>query len=415
METLSFEQKLQRYADLTVKVGLNLQPGQRLFVIAYPLDVAPMLRPVVKSAYQNGCRLVNVAWVDEQEEKFRYQYAPHDSFEEFQSWITNGVAQGIEHGDAYLQIYGANPKLLEDQNPELIAIAGRTQRRYFKPINVHQGKNSVQWSVICPSTPGWAAQVFPDKPLPEAEAKLWEAIFKACRIEEPDPIAFWQQQAIGLSKRKDHLTAKQFTALHFTGPGTDLHVGLPKGHIWSGGESQTPGGISFMPNLPTEEVYTLPHKDKTHGTVTATKPRSYLGNLIENFSLTFSEGKVVNFSAQKGEETLRNILGTDENAKRLGEVALIPHQTPISQSSLIFLNILYDENASNHLALGRAYRYTLKDGEEMTDEEFAQAGGNDSLIHVDFMFGSGEMDVDGLLADGTSEAVMRSGEWAFDI
>jgi aminopeptidase len=162
METLSFEQKLQRYADLTVKVGLNLQPGQRLFVIAYPLDVAPMLRPVVKSAYQNGCRLVNVAWVDEQEEKFRYQYAPHDSFEEFQSWITNGVAQGIEHGDAYLQIYGANPKLLEDQNPELIAIAGRTQRRYFKPINVHQGKNSVQWSVICPSTPGWAAQVFPD-------------------------------------------------------------------------------------------------------------------------------------------------------------------------------------------------------------------------------------------------------------
>lgn len=415
MENFTFEQKLQRFADLTIKVGINLQPGQRLFVIAYPLDVAPMLRAVVKSAYQNGCRLVNVAWMDEQEEKLRYQFAPRDSFEEFQSWITNGVAQGIEHGDAYLQIWGSDPKLLEDEDPELVAIAERTFRKHYKPISAHQSKNSVQWSVVCPSTPRWATRIFQDKPPLEAESQLWEAVFKACRLDEPDPVAFWRQQAADLSKRKDYLTGKQFTALHFTAPGTDLHIGLPEGHIWSGGESQTSGGISFMPNLPTEEVFTLPHKDKTHGTVTATKPRSYSGNLIENFSLTFSEGKVVSFSAQKGEDTLRNILDTDENAKRLGEVALIPHQTPISQSGLIFLNTLYDENASNHLALGSAYRYTLKDGDGMTDEEFAQAGGNDSLIHVDFMFGSGEMDVDGLLADGTTEPVMRLGEWAFDV
>lgn len=415
METLTFEQKLQHLANLTIEVGLNLQPGQRLFVIAYPLEVAPMLRAVVKSAYQKGCRLVNVLWIDEQEEKLRYQFAPRDSFEEFQSWMTAGVVQGIEQGDAYLQIWGSDPQLLEDQDPELIAIVERTYRKHYKPIGVHQRKNSIQWSVICPSTPSWATRVFPDKPPLEAEAQLWEAIFKACRLDKPDPVAFWRQQATDLSKRKDYLTRKQFTALHFTAPGTDLHVGLPEGHIWSGGESRTPGGISFMPNLPTEEVYTLPHKDKTQGTVTATKPRSYSGTLIENFSLTFSEGKVVSFTASKGEDTLRNILETDENANRLGEVALVPHQTPISQSGQVFLNALFDENASNHLALGSAYRYTLKDGEGMSNEEFAQAGGNDSLTHVDLMFGSGEMDVDGLLADGTAEPVMRNGEWAFDV
>lgn len=415
METLTFEQKLQRYAELTVKVGLNLQPGQRLVIVAYSLDVAPLVREVAASAYQNGCRLVTVVWLDEQLDKVRYQYAPRDSFEEFFSWITNGVAQNIEEGDAYLQISGSDPELLKNQDPKLVAIAGRTFGKAYKSIMDHQQINLTQWSVVGSPTLGWATRVFPDKSLQEAESQLWEAVFKVCRLDKPDPVAFWQGQVNELGKRKEYLTAKGYTGLHYKGPGTDLTIGLPERHIWHGGESQTQTGIPFVPNIPTEEVYTLPHKDKTQGTVTATKPLSYRGNLIENFSLTFSEGMVVNFSAQKGEDILRSTLETDENAKRLGEVALISHRTPISQSGLVFLKTLYDENASNHLALGSAYRYTLKNGDQMKDEEFAQAGGNDSQIHVDFMFGSGEMDVDGLKSDGTSEPVMRQGEWAFDV
>jgi aminopeptidase len=389
MKIQDFDQKLEKYAELIVKVGLNLQPGQRLFIVASSLDVAPLVRQVVKSAYQNESRLVSVLWLDEQLNKIRHQNAPRDSFEEFATWMTDGRLQCIERGDASLIIYGDNPELLKDQDPELLAIA--------------------------PPTPDWATKVFPKDTQQDAEVRLWDAVFKACRLNEPDPAVFWKQQVDNLCKRKEYLTAKHYAALQFTGPGTNLTVGLPDGHIWGGGSSKTPSGISFVPNLPTEEVFTLPHKHKIEGTVSATKPLSYQGNLIENFSLTFSEGKVVNFSAENGEEILRNLLETDENSKSLGEVALVPHQTVISQLGFIFLNTLYDENASNHLALGNAYRFTLEGGTTMSDEEFAQAGGNDSLIHVDFMFGSGEMDVDGLLADGATEPVMRAGEWAFDL
>jgi len=415
MKTQDFEQKLEKYAELIVKVGLNLQPGQRLFILAYVLEAAPLVRQVMRSAYQNECSLVSVLWLDEQLEKIRYQNAPPDSFEEFETWATDGLLQCVERGDAFLQIGGINPELLKDQDPDLIAIANRTRAKYFEPIRAHQGKNSMQWTVVVPPTPGWAAKVFPFDTPKDAEEQLWDAVFKVCRLDEPDPAVFWKRQVINLEKRAKYLTEKQYTEIIFKGPGTNLSIGLPDGHIWEGGSSKTPSDITFVANLPTEEVFTLPHKNKIEGTVTATKPLSYQGNLIENFSLTFSEGKVVEFSAEKGEETLRNLLETDQNSKSLGEVALVPHQTPISQIGFIFLNTLYDENASNHLALGSAYRDTLKGGLAMSEEEFAQAGGNNSLIHVDFMFGSGEMDLDGLMADGTNEPVMRAGEWAFDL
>ena len=417
MATLSFEEKLQRYADLTVKVGLNLQPGQRLHIIASPLEVAPVVRAVTASAYQNGSRLVTATWIDEQLDIVRYQHAPRDSFEEFKllTSIPTDIAQGLEQGDAILYIVGSDPELLKDQDSELVATATRIFNKHLKPISNLTRKNVTQWLGVCPPTPGWATKVFPDKSPQDAVEQLWDAVFKTSRVDEPNPIAVWEQQAAELRKRREYLTEKQYLGLKYTAPGTDLTIGLPEGHIWFGGAAQTPSGVSFIPNLPTEEVFTLPHKDKTQGTVTATKPLSYLGNLIENFNLTFTDGKVTSFSAQKGEEALRGLLEMDENAKQLGEVALIPHKTPISQLGLVFLNVLYDENASNHLALGNAYRFTLKGGTEMTDEEFVQAGGNNSLVHVDFMFGSGEMDVDGLKADGSTEPVMRQGEWAFDV
>jgi aminopeptidase len=415
MMSSEFEERLEKYAELIVKVGLNLQPGQRLLIFAYSLDVAPLVRQVAASAYQRGSRLVTVIWLDEELEKTRYQHAPRDSFEEFSIWEADGAVKHIERGDAYLAVYGKNPELLKDEDPELIATAYRTGAKHYKPFADHIMKNSVQWSGVCPPTLDWATKVFPEEPPQDALIHLWEAVTKACRLDQADPIKFWQQQVADLGKRKKYLTEKQYTALEFTGPGTKLRVGLADGHVWVGGSSETPTGISFAPNLPTEEVFTLPHKDKVEGTVTATKPLSFQGKLIENFSLTFSEGKVVDYTAEKGQEALRNLLETDEGTKCLGEVALVPHKTPISELDLLFLNTLYDENASNHLALGKGYRFALEGGTEMSDEEFMQAGGNDSLIHVDFMFGSGEMDVDGLTADGGREAVMRGGEWATDV
>jgi len=415
MNMPDFETKLRKYAQLIVKVGLNLQPGQRLFITATPLAVAPLVRKVMACAYQNKSKLVSVVWVDEQLEKIRYQNAPRDSFEEYPTWISDGALQCVERGDAFLRISGGNPELLKDQDPELIAVAGRTAAEYAKPISNHLMKSSVQWTVVCPPTPDWAAKVFPQDTPGDAELRLWDAVFKACRLDHPDPISFWQGHFVDLGARKEYLTAKQYTALHFTGPGTDLWVGLPEGHLWEGGNGNTTSGIPFTANLPTEEVFTMPHKGKTIGTVTATKPLSYRGSILENFSLDFSEGKVINFSAEKGEETLRKILETDPQAKFLGEVALVAHSSAISKLDLLFLNTLYDENASNHLALGSAYRESITGGEAMSDEEFAAAGGNDSLIHVDFMFGSQKMDVDGVLADGTTEPVMRAGEWAFEL
>lgn len=415
METQTFEQKLEGYAELAIKVGINLQPGQRLLIVADPLEVAPLVRSVAACAYQNGCMLVTVLWGDEQLERIRFQHAPRDSFEEYPAWLTEGRLQSIEQGDAFLYIFSGDPELLKGQDPALIEVSSRTFWQHYKPILNHQGKSSVQWSVVSPPTLSWATKVFPNDPPQEAEARLWDAIFHACRLDAPDPIRVWQDQVNSLRKRKEYLTIKQYAALHFSGPGTDLTVGLPAGHIWNGGAIQTPAGVAFVPNLPTEEVFTMPHKEKAEGTVTATRPLFYSGNLIEDFHLTFSEGKVVNFSAKKGENILRTILETDENSKRLGEVALIPHRSPISQSNLVFLHTLYDENAANHLALGAAYQFTLRDGEGMTEEEFAAAGGNQSLSHVDFMFGSADMNVDGLQTDVTTEPIMRAGEWAFDL
>jgi aminopeptidase len=278
-----------------------------------------------------------------------------------------------------------------------------------------QLSGSIQWSAITPPTPGWATKVFPGIPADEAVDRLWDAVFATCRIDEPDPVGFWRQHLDGLRCRSGYLTARQYRTLHFTAEGTDLWVDLPANHLWSGAEFQTLAGVRYLANLPTEEIFTIPHRDGVRGTVRATKPLNYRGRTIDEFGFTFQEGKVVDFYAGREEDALRNILAIDENMARLGEVALVPHRSPISQSGIVFLATLYDENASCHLALGSAVKIALKDGGQMSDEEFTAAGGNVSMTHVDFMFGSAEMDVDGLRADGVAEPVLRGGEWAFEV
>lgn len=415
MDKKEFHLLLEKYAELIIKVGVNLQPGQRLFIWAQQLEVAPLVQEAAKAAYQSGSKMVSVLWNDDKLNVIRLENAPRDSFDEYPSWKTDARYECMKRGDATLFIAGRDPDLYKGQDPELVGKTSRAYSNHFKPIMEMVARNSAQWCVVCPPTPDWAAAVFPESSPDEAEKSLWEAVIKTCRLDQPDPVKFWKSYFDQIMVRGEYLTSKKYTALTYKAPGTDLKVGLPEGHLWIGGWDKTESGLSFAANLPSEEVFTLPHREQTEGTVRATKPLVYQGSLIEDFSLTFSGGKVVDFNAKKGQDILGNLLESDPNAKYLGEVALVPHGTPISQLGMNFLNTLYDENASNHLALGNAYRFNLTGGTEMSEEDFKAAGGNESITHEDFMLGSGDMNVDGVLPDGSTEPVMRAGEWAFDL
>jgi aminopeptidase len=276
-------------------------------------------------------------------------------------------------------------------------------------------RNNLSWLVAGCSSASWAAKVFPDLPPDQAEGRLWQAIFDICRVTQPDSVAAWLQHLQQLARWRAYLTQKQYAALHYTAPGTDLTIGLVRDHIWMGGSVQTPQGTPFVPNLPTEEVFTVPHKEQIHGTVTASKPLSYNGALIENFSLTFAAGRVVDVQAESGEAVLRNMIATDDGAASLGEVALVPYSSPISRSGLLFFNTLFDENAACHIALGRGLRFCLPSGPTMSEEELSARGINTSLIHVDFMIGSDQLNIDAVTVDGQREPLIRSGEWAFTL
>ena len=410
----NFDQLLEKYAEVIVKVGLNLQPGQRLTISA-EMETAPLVRAVVKNAYQNGAPLVNVFWADEELTRIRFEHAPRDSFEEVTEWYFDGILKDAKRGDAYLSVTGTDPDLLKPFDPELVGKALKTRMKYFKPASEYISNGGVQWLVVCPPTPKWAAKIFPELSADEAVEKLWRVFYKLCRLDNDDPAAIWQAHLDDLHKRHKFLTEKQFESLHFHGSGTDLTIGMPENHIWKAGSGKTTSGVDFTANIPTEEVFCMPHKYKVNGTVSATKPLNHYGNLIENFNLTFKEGKVVDFKAEKGADALKNILDTDENARYLGEVALVPHFSPISESGLIYFNTLYDENAACHLAFGSAYRENIQGGVEMKEDELDAHGINNSLVHVDFMIGSDKVDVDGIAPDGSAIPLLKAGRWAFDV
>ncbi len=409
------DEMLKKYAELIVKVGLNIQPGQRLLIRLTPLEAAPLVHAVADYAYQAGARLVDVQWRDEELILSRFKYAPRDSFDEIAQYRMDGLVQHLEKGDALLSIHAANPDLLNGQDPELVATMMQAYQKALLPASSLIMRDAINWLVVGYPAKAWATKIFPDVDPDTAVEKLWEAMLHICRLDRDDPVAAWQEHNAKLKAVSAYLNEKRYTALKYSAPGTDFTVGLPEGHIWKGAESVSAAGIRFMANIPTEEVFTMPHKDRADGVVTASKPLNYGGSLIENFSLTFKDGKVVAVKAEKGEDTLRKLVEMDDGSCRLGEVALVPFSSPISQSGLLFYNTLFDENAASHLALGRAYKFTMEGGTEMTDDEFAAHGGNFSLTHVDFMVGNDKMDVDGITADGKREPVMRRGEWAFEV
>ena len=414
------QELLQKYAELIMRVGLNLREGQRLLINNLStrgvlLHVAPFVREVAKAAYRAGARYVDVIWADEELLKTRVQMAPRNSFDEFSDWQVKAAMDQFEQDGATLTIRSNNPNLMDGEDPEIV---GQLQKTYLKKYEDYVnliGQNKINWLVIAASGPAWAARVFPDLEPAEAEKKLWEAIFSITRVDQPDPVAAWKEHVQELQKRSLYLNTKGYTALHYQAPGTDLTVGLPQGHFWNSAGSTAKNGIFYIANMPTEEIFTLPHKDQINGHVSASMPLSYSNTLMEDFALTFENGHVVKASARKNEAALKKLIEADEGSSSLGEVALVPHSSPIAQSGLLYFDPLIDENAASHLALGRAYKFTLKGAESLSDAEFKARGGNVSIAHVDFMVGSAKMDIDGLTADGKTEPVMRSGEWAFDV
>lgn len=415
-----FQKDLQKYAELAVRIGLNLRPGQRLLVRApspygVAFEHAPLVHFVTEAAYKAGARYVDVMWGDEKMELLRFAHAPRDAFNEFPKWKVNAPLEYAERGDAILTISATDPSLLAGQDSELVSIYQDTVWKEMAPYLKHGTNNTMNWCVISAARKSWAKKLFPKLDEDKAVAKLWKTIFQMCRVDQPDPVKAWEKHIRALHVRSTYLTQKQYDALHYTAPGTDLTIGLPAGHKWTSAREMALNGVEFTANIPTEETFTMPDRRRADGVVTSTKTLNYGGTLIEGMTFRFENGRVVEAHASKGEEALRRMIANDDGAARLGEAALVPNSSPISKSGLMFHNTLYDENASCHLALGRAYRSTMIGGSELTDEEFFQRGGNQSLIHVDFMIGSEKMNIDGITKDGRAEPVMRKGEWAFKV
>jgi len=416
-DDFDFDRILHAYAELTVRIGLNIQPTQRLLIIGpianggVSLEAAPLVRHITAAAYAAGARLVETLWGDESLLAARFAHAPRDSFEEFSAWLPHALRQHVDDGHAVLSIYANDPDQLKDAPPEPVAIVQQATARGVQSFRELISRNQTNWSVVAAVASSWAKRVFPDAE-PQAQVRcLWDEIVRLCRLDREDPVAAWEEHLKTLAMRTDRLNQKQYSALRYAGPGTELTIGLPQGHQWVGGRSISASGIAFAPNLPTEEVFTMPHKDRVEGTVRSTKPLSYGGTLIEGFSLRFAEGRVVEVQAERGEAVLRRLVGMDPGAARLGELALVPHSSPVAQTGVLFYNTLFDENAASHVALGAAYKFTLRGGEGMSEEDFEREGGNRSATHVDFMIGSAELDVSGVLPNGDVEPVMRRGEW----
>ncbi|WHX47089.1 aminopeptidase [Paenibacillus woosongensis] len=406
-----FDLKLQKYAELAVKIGVQIQKGQNLIINA-TIDSAELVRLIVKEAYNEGARFVKVNWSDDTVTRLRYDMAADESFLDEPKWYAGEMLEYVENNAAVLHVISSDPDLLNGVSTERLTNHQKTYSKAMTKYRQLQMANFFTWSIVAVPSKAWAAKVFPNLPEDQQVPALWEAIFRTVRVDQPDPVAAWKEHIANLSQKADYLNRKKFQKLHYVAPGTDLTIELPADHLWVAAESDNDKGVSFLANLPTEEVFTAPLKTGVNGTVSSTKPLSYSGNIIDKFSLTFENGKIVDYKAEQGEATLKQLVEMDEGASYLGEVALVPHGSPISQSGLLFYNTLFDENASNHLAIGAGYAFTLNGGTTMSQEQLQEAGLNQSLVHVDFMIGSGEMDIYGISADGEKEQIFTKGNWA---
>ncbi|WP_080146774.1 aminopeptidase [Marinilactibacillus piezotolerans] len=412
MSLENFNNLLQKYANLIVTTGVNVQDSHTV-VLSIDVEQAPLARMITEAAYKKGAKEVIVKWADDSITRSKFQYAPEEVLTDVPQYRIDESLDHIEKGASRISVRSSDPDSLKGLDSSKIAAAQAALGKALSEQRKATQSNKVSWLVAAAAGEAWAAKVFPDLESTEEQLDaLWDAIFKAVHLYDEDPIKTWEEKDKTLEAKAEELNKEQFVALHYTAPGTDLTVGLPKGHRWEGAGSLNARGERFMANMPTEEVFTAPDANRVDGVVVSTKPLSYAGNIIEGMEFHFKDGKVEKVTAKNGEDVITKLVDTDEGSARLGEVALVPDASPISQSGLTFFNTLFDENASNHFALGSAYAFNLQGGTEMSEEELKAAGLNRSDVHVDFMVGSNEMDIDGIREDGTRVPVFRKGAWA---
>ncbi|WP_168119719.1 aminopeptidase [Paenibacillus sp. HB172176] len=409
--TRELSSNLEKYAELIVRTGVNVQEGQDVFVTG-AVEAAELVRNVASKAYEAGARNVHVDWTDDALSRLKYEKAAPDVFEQFPEWETSKRNSFVERGAVFISIVSSNPDLLKGVDSARISAFQKASGMGLKEFRRAIQSDKVSWTVVAAAGQDWAAKVFPDASGEEAVQNLWTAIFDSVRLHEADPVEAWVKHNETLHEKAEILNKHRFAKLHYTAPGTDLTVGLHEKHLWVAAGSTNQQGNSFMANMPTEEVFTVPLKDGTNGYVSSTKPLSYGGNIIDKFKITFENGRIVKAEAETGEEILNKLVEIDDGAHYLGEVALVPHESPISQSGILFYNTLFDENASNHLAIGSGYAFNVEGGKTMSPEELEAHGVNSSITHNDFMIGSAEMNIDGIQADGTVVPVFRKGNWA---
>ncbi|HCN61007.1 aminopeptidase [Mammaliicoccus fleurettii] len=409
---MGFEKQLQKYAELLVKVGLNVQEKEPVYIQA-SIDASEFVHLVVEEAYKVGASDVKVKYKDDRISQLKYQYESEEFFEDVKQYDIDERMDYLNRKAAFLSIISSSPDSLKEADPKKISKAMAAYGKAFKDYMVAVQSDHMSWCIASYPSVGWAKMMFPELDDQEAVNKLLETILKTVRVDQEDPVKAWEEHDRLLHEKANYLNQKKYKSLHYKSEGTDLTIELPTGQYWSGASSINSKGNSFVANMPTEEVFTAPHKSGVNGTVSNTLPLSYSGNIIDDFTLTFKNGEVVDYKAGVGEEILKSILETDEGAKRLGEVALVPVDSPISNMNTLFYNTLFDENASCHIALGSAYAFCIEDGKEMSAKELAENGLNDSTTHVDFMIGSKSLSIDGVLENGVKEPVFRDGNWAF--
>lgn len=407
---MDLNKNLEKYADLIVNIGLNLHAGDKL-AIRMSEHSLPLARLVAKKAYQKGVSEIDLDFSDDAITLDRYLYAPDEAFETLPEYRIDFLENRFKDNYNVLSLAAPNPDLLKPADPAKIAqwqkVAGKAGKRTMQ----YTMQNRVKWCIAAVACPAWAAAAFPQLAPEEAMLKLWKNIFLATRIDQDDPIQAWEDHDQALKKHEAFLNEARFDRIHYKGPGTDLVVGMVKNHVWKGGSGFSQKGDRFFPNMPTEEVFSMPDADRVDGILRATMPLSVRGQIVDDFHFTFKDGKVVDYDAKVGKQILDDLLAMDEGAKRLGEIALVAANSPISNTGVLFKNTLFDENASCHFALGAAYSENLVGATSRSEEENRKLGMNNSLIHVDFMVGSKDVTVTGIKEDGTEIVLLKDGDW----
>ena len=404
---------LKKYAKLAVNTGVNIQKDN-ILVITSPIETAEFARLIAEEAYKAGAKDVVVHYGDQQLTKIKLENSSLETIADYPAWMAEGYNYYARQGACFISIAASDPDGLKGVSVDKIGTSQKARTTALKEYYDNSMSNKCRWCVLSVPTLSWAKKVFPKVSDDEAMESLWDVIFKTVRVDTENPVNAWKKHNAYLEEKIKFMNNNNFKSVHLkSANGTDLNIELPEGHIWAGGSEGDVNGIPFNANIPTEEVFTLPKKTGVNGIVYSSKPLSYGGNLIDNFSITFKDGKAIDFTAETGYDVLKQMLESDEGAKYLGEVAFVPYNSPISNSKLIFFNTLFDENAACHLAFGRAYESCVKDADKYSEEELEKIGVNNSVIHVDFMIGTSDLEVTGINENGETIQIFSNGNWAF--